>query len=152
MAGFIVMQVCPARVNADARQLRLRSHLKKDTFAVQKHLLCILYTNKILLHSVDDDKARIGWLATPQICQHDYIKGLCLNGFPIGNVWQTFECHNYLTLCPNEALLSGLRWLQNEPNFMLVRYSIVELLMVFEVSAQREHTIVLISCNKICFS
>ena len=33
--------------------------------------------------------------------------------------------------------------LQNEPNFMLVRYSIVKLLMVFEVSAQREHTIVL---------
>ena len=32
--------------------------------------------------------------------------------------------------------------LQNEPNFMLVRYSIVELLMVFEVSAQREHTII----------
>ena len=32
--------------------------------------------------------------------------------------------------------------LQNEPNFMLVRYSIIELLMVFEVSAQREHTIV----------
>ena len=27
-------------------------------------------------------------------------------------------------------------------NFMLVRYSIAELLMVFEVSAQREYTIV----------
>ena len=31
--------------------------------------------------------------------------------------------------------------LQNEPNFMLVRYSIAELLMIFEVSAQCEYTI-----------
>ena len=31
---------------------------------------------------------------------------------------------------------------------MLVRYSIVELLMVFEVSAQREHTIELGNINK----
>ena len=31
---------------------------------------------------------------------------------------------------------------------MLVRYSIVELLMVFEVSAQREHTIVLLLSSK----
>ena len=32
---------------------------------------------------------------------------------------------------------------------MLVRYSIVELLMVFEVSAQREHTIVTTTMKKI---
>ena len=31
--------------------------------------------------------------------------------------------------------------LQIEPNFMFVHYSIIELLIVFEVSAQREHTI-----------
>ena len=41
--------------------------------------------------------------------------------------------------------------LQNESNFMLVRYSIVELLMVFEVSAQREHTIVK-TVYMLCFS
>ena len=40
-----------------------------------------------------------------------------------------------------KIFLAGWDALQNEPNFMLVRYSIVELLMVFEVSAQREHTI-----------
>ena len=41
-----------------------------------------------------------------------------------------------------KIFLAGWDALQNEPNFTLVRYSIVELLMVFEVSAQREHTIV----------
>ena len=59
---------------------------------------------------------------------------------------ETFKCHNCLTLFPIEALfkifLAGLDVLQNEPNFMLVRYSIAELLMVFEVSAQREYAIV----------
>ena len=35
---------------------------------------------------------------------------------------------------------------------MLVRYSIVELLMVFEVSAQREHTIVQQHLIKISYS
>ena len=57
---------------------------------------------------------------------------------------KTFECHNYLTLCPNEALLRYFYRVEMRykmKNFMLVRYSIVELLMVFEVSAQREHTI-----------
>ena len=39
-----------------------------------------------------------------------------------------------------KLFLAGWDALQNEPNFMLMRYSIVELLMVFEVSAQREHT------------
>ena len=29
------------RVHADARQLRLRSHLKKDTFVVQKHYFVV---------------------------------------------------------------------------------------------------------------
>ena len=40
-----------------------------------------------------------------------------------------------------KIFLAGWDALQNEPNFMLVCYSIVELLMVFEVSAQHEHTI-----------
>ena len=59
---------------------------------------------------------------------------------------KTFQCHNYPTLFPIEALLRyvflpGLDALQNEPNFMLVHYSITELLKGFKVSAQHEYTI-----------
>ena len=68
--------------------------MKKDTFVVQKHYFVVYIFIQIKYYYtrciIDDDKARVGWLATPQICQHDYIKGLCLNGFPIGNVWQNF--------------------------------------------------------------
>ena len=46
----------------DARQLRLRSHLKKDTFVVQKHYFVVyifIQINIITLSCViDDDKAR----------------------------------------------------------------------------------------------
>ena len=82
-------------VHADARQLRLRSHLKKDTFVVQKHYFVVYIFIQIKYYYTElrnwwRQSARVGWLATPQICQHDYIKGLCLNGFPIGNVWQNF--------------------------------------------------------------
>ena len=52
---------------------------------------------------------------------------------------ENFQYPNYLTLFPID-LLVGWDALQNEPNFMFMRYSIAELLMVFEVSTQCEYT------------
>ena len=60
---------------------------------------------------------------------------------------KTFQSRNCFTLFPNEALLryfSGLKCVINKLNFMFVHYSIIKLLMVFEVLAQREHTIVVV--------
>ena len=64
MVEFIVMQVCHARVCAGEYNL--------DDVPLQSEV-------------------ERGWLALPQICQHNFIKCLCLNGFPIGNVWQNFQ-------------------------------------------------------------
>ena len=59
------------------------------------HFVYALYIQRkyyySLLYKQRRQSARIGWLASPQICQHDYIKGLCLNGFLIGYVWQNFH-------------------------------------------------------------
>ena len=59
---------------------------------------------------------------------------------------ETLKRHSYHIVYRVEALLRyfyRVDALQNKPNFRFVRHCIGELLTVFEVSAQCEHTIVM---------
>ena len=77
------MQVPYACVCANEHSLdwcAIIPEIEKDTLVVQTYLLCMFYTNKIILHMYIQlykwwwQSALIGWLAASWICQHNYIK------------------------------------------------------------------------------